>query len=87
MLEQPFPFSLWWDIRLSLEINSGAESHLQPREDLMPEQRTAPKESHDSEGSWYWSSLPLGGLQPAEDTHAGRISLGRTVSFGRDIML
>lgn len=51
-----------------IEINGGAESHLQPIADPMSEQIAAPEGSCDSGGSLLWRGLSL---QPAEETRAG----------------
>ena len=61
-----------------MEINSGAAIHLQPVEDLMPEQVDVPKGGSDTTGSLLWSEL-LGG--PVErEAHAGAGFLAGLVS-------
>ena len=55
-----------------MEVTGGADVHLQPVEDPMPEQAAALKGGWDSEGrrSLCCCSSVLGGLQRAVMTHA-----------------
>jgi len=55
-----------------MEVHGGADLHLQPMEDLMPEQVDAPKGGCDPVGSPYWSRLLAGPVTPWE-THAGAV--------------
>ena len=43
-----------------LEVNGGADLHLQPREDPMPEEVDTPKGGCDPMGSPHWSRLLAG---------------------------
>ncbi|GAB0183589.1 epimerase family protein SDR39U1 [Grus japonensis] len=47
-----------------LEVNCGADIHLQPMEDPMPEQVEAPKGGCDPMGSLRWSRLLAGPVAP-----------------------
>ncbi|GAB0207708.1 epimerase family protein SDR39U1 [Grus japonensis] len=55
-----------------MEVNGGADIHLQPMEDPTPEQVDAPKGGCDPVGSPRWSRLLAGPVDPW-GTHAGAV--------------
>ncbi|OPJ89134.1 hypothetical protein AV530_016360 [Patagioenas fasciata monilis] len=64
-----------------MEVQSGADIHLQPIEDPMPEQMDAPKGGCDPMESLCWSRLLAGPVNPVErGAHAGTSFLAGLVT-------
>ncbi|KAK4829932.1 hypothetical protein QYF61_007655 [Mycteria americana] len=59
-----------------MEVNSGADIHLQPVEDLTPEQMDVPERCCDSVESLHWSGLLTGPVDPWREKPMGRTHVG-----------
>ncbi|KAJ7397532.1 hypothetical protein BTVI_134537 [Pitangus sulphuratus] len=56
-----------------MEVHGGADSHLQPREDLMLEQRDVPKGKFDLGKSLHWSRFLAEPVARRRGAHAGAV--------------